>query len=773
MAAHDHPDYSMEKTRLQETKDYIYKILHSTDDQKEMYKGNIKQAMIDLDHLDSSLSYINILTNAKFLEMSEKDFENLQRIQTRPYFARLDFTPDETKRTERLYIGKASLTRQEDLFPLIVDWRSPIANLYYEGRLGDVSYQAEQQEFKGNLSLKRQYVIRDGELEDIQDIDITAKDELLQKALASRSGKQLEDIVSTIQAEQNQVIRADMNQPLIVQGVAGSGKTTIALHRISYFIYTFAEDFDPDHFMILAPNRLFINYIAEALPELGVEDIHQNTYIDFYYECMGKKFKILPPEQKLLTLMEKDRHPDSEYILWSSRFKGSLIFKNIVKRYLQDVEKTFIPKQDIYLDTFKLVSYKKIRQLFQVEYAYLSYQKRLDKLRKVLQNHLKHNVKEILDKLEEDFDEQIESIRQTIRDPEMRRKKVIQRWEAKDKHLDMLRWKSKVVVRDYMKKLKNRTSYDIYQELICYPDLVLRYSSKKLNIEKLKWMAHRTQQSFKNKKIDIEDTAALLYIENELNGFGDKFHIRNVVIDEAQDFSSFQFEALKRVLHTTKFTILGDLSQGIHSYRGTSDWEQVIKGVFPEGHIRTLNRSYRTTVEIMNAANELLRPHVDPSILAQPVVRHGNIPQLIYYDQKKVLIQQITNKVEELKTFKYEQMAIIVKSHSDAQNMQRLLKRHSSLLTQLLKGEETFDTEADVIIVPAYIAKGLEFDVVMIVTLDDVFVNRDLDIKLLYVAMTRALHELSFFTCQGQMPLIESMPNELFLHSADQQEVSY
>lgn len=229
MSINNHPDKKEETQRLDYTKEYIDQVIGATDENKEKYKGNIKQAMEDLDYLDSSLSYINILTNAKFLEMSEKDYHNLERIKDKPYFCRIDFKPKISGEKEKLYIGKTSLYRREDHYPLIVDWRSPIANLYYEGRLGEITYKSEVGEFEGDLCLKRQYIIENGELQEIQDIDITTRDELLQKSLSGSTDNRLEDIVSTIQTEQNQVIRADMDRPLIVQGVAGSGKTTASL----------------------------------------------------------------------------------------------------------------------------------------------------------------------------------------------------------------------------------------------------------------------------------------------------------------------------------------------------------------------------------------------------------------------------------------------------------------------------------------------------------------------------------------------------------------
>lgn len=239
----DHADYQKEVERLEFTKLYIKTILEASRENKQSFTENIKQAFVDLDYLDSSLSYINILTNAKFLELAGNELERLESILNKPYFSRINFKKQEDEVEEILYIGKTSLYDRENQMPIIVDWRSPIANVYYDGRLGEVSYEVNGEQREGYLSLKRQYEIEEGKLKAFHDIDLTTHDDLLQKSLSGKADNRLTEIVTTIQKEQNEVIRASLQHPIIVQGAAGSGKTTIALHRISYFLYTFGERF--------------------------------------------------------------------------------------------------------------------------------------------------------------------------------------------------------------------------------------------------------------------------------------------------------------------------------------------------------------------------------------------------------------------------------------------------------------------------------------------------------------------------------------------------
>ena len=278
---------------------------------------------------------------AHLLYLGHKKLHDIRKIKDKPYFARLDFEEDGEKE-ERLYIGKISVVDTKENIPIIVDWRAPISNLYYDGRIGRSSYESPKGLVHGNINLKRQFFIENGELEKYTDIDLKTNDELLQVAIAEKADDRLKNIVATIQAKQNEVIRADINKPLIVQGVAGSGKTTIALHRIAYLIYKYEKDFDPENFMIIAPTKFFLNYISNVLPDLGVENVRQYTFEDFAYEILGKRLKISDSNEKLVTIVNKEfddiNNGDVDLIIKESKFKSSINFKNFVDMYLEELE---------------------------------------------------------------------------------------------------------------------------------------------------------------------------------------------------------------------------------------------------------------------------------------------------------------------------------------------------------------------------------------------------------------------------------------------------
>ncbi|MFR5070797.1 MAG: hypothetical protein ACLTDS_00890 [Bianqueaceae bacterium] len=234
------------------------------------------------------------MVGSALLSYASNKTEALEAVRQAPYFARIDFREDKKQETERFYLGKTSIIEEEDQKLLVVDWRAPVANLYYEGRIGENHYKAPQGEITGELSRKRQYVISSGALAGISDVDIVTDDELLNACLEANATNRLKEIVGTIQGEQNQIIRSDLWKTLIVQGSAGAGKTTVALHRIAYLLYAYAGTIAGDNFMILGPNQFFLNYISAVLPDLGVGEVKQSTFEDFARAILGKnsKFRI-------------------------------------------------------------------------------------------------------------------------------------------------------------------------------------------------------------------------------------------------------------------------------------------------------------------------------------------------------------------------------------------------------------------------------------------------------------------------------------------------
>lgn len=756
MKVKKHPDYEKELNRLNETKEHIEHTITSVENYRKMFSDNIKDAMSNLDTQESSSNYIDALINTQFVEIADKNYDNLLRARKKPYFARIDFMQKGNAFREQFYIGKTSLLRDGEFTPLVVDWRAPIATLYYEGRLGENQYESEGDIYEGELFLKRQIAIEDGKLEDFIDVDITTNDAFLQASLEASADQRLKDIASTIQAEQNRVIRANMRRPLIVQGVAGSGKTTIALHRIAYFIYTYEKTFNPESFMIIAPNRLFINYISEVLPELGVEKVKQTTYIDFMNELIGKNINLIDKNEKLIKLLHEGQDAN-QLLLWNTKFKGSLEYMQGIENYLADIEKKYTPNQHFSYQGEVIASRVEIRTLFLDSFRYMPLIKRVHEIKKLITFRLKQVHKEKLIRTEDNYNLKIDHILRVNEPGEERRAQVVSLMDERDQKLSEMKHEFKHAVKNYMALFPKQNYMDYYTELMTQFDIFEKYFGITLNLDQMKYHINLSQSLIHKGKFELEDLSALLYFKNRLHGFDDTLEITTLVIDEAQDFSIFQFYILKHVLKTVRLTLLGDLSQGIHSYRGTTDWETVMNQVFPDDqpNYMTLVQSYRTTVEIMDAANTILSKLNDNSLVyAKPVIRHGEMPLIKEFDNVDLLLKTVYKKVDDLHGKGYKSIALICKTKAECIKLKRAFDQQKKHFVKILDEKEEHYS-AGIILVPSYFAKGLEFDAVVILAITEGYSLHPLDVKLLYVAMTRALHHMDLLYVKNTMPILE------------------
>ena len=652
-----HNDFSKEIERLTFTKAYMDQLIASQQSDQESLKKRQEDTLARLDFKDSSLRYQEMLSHANFMKMSKDQLESLTHLRNKPYFARIDFHRKEKPEQEVFYIGKMSLFDRETQLPIILDWRSPLANVYYEGRLGDVSYEAHGDVYEGEVSLKRQYQIEDGELLDFRDIDMTTKDELLQDSLAQNSENRLTEIVATIQEEQNDVIRADIRKPIIVQGAAGSGKTTIALHRISYFLYTMRDIFDPEELLILAPNRLFIQYISEVLPELGVQRARQTTYEDFVKLVIGVDWPVISQHEVLMNAVEGT---GEEGTLWEAGYKGSKAFKQVLNTYLQEVKKQYRITGNFTLAGFTIKSAKAINRLFYNDYSYFPYQVRVQKIKAVLQSELRRKKKQILTKMAEKYDEELDKALYGFKDPAKRKKRVSFLITRKEERLKEVEKEARTSVQRFMKNYPKHTLVELYEALFkedVFPLLIEEDS------EQLRQMRRQTRLLLKKKMWSAEDLAPLLYIQSFVSGVDRDFKAKKVVIDEAQDYSYLEIYSLRRAFQTDLFTIVGDLAQGIYRYRGLKHWQTLIDDVFQQANYLTLQKTYRTTIEIMNLANELLQLMPDRLPTSEPVVRHGDKPAFLHLSNWQ---EKLTTLITHAKQQGMNTFAIVTKTDVEA-----------------------------------------------------------------------------------------------------------
>ncbi|KMT21152.1 RNA polymerase recycling motor HelD [Clostridium cylindrosporum] len=757
MNSKSHKDYKIEKERLDYTKEYLDKTLKAIEEYKSNTFVSMQEDMLDTDMSENSSAYIDMMLKSQVMDFAEKNYYAYKRAMDKPYFARIDYTAKGEEKVQRIYIGKTSLMKAEDNEMLIVDWRAPVASIYYDGRLGEVEYETADGIENGNLSLKRQLSIEKGELSEVLDIDITATDAFLQASLSANAESRLKDIASTIQAEQNKVIRAPLHQPIIIQGAAGSGKTTIALHRIAYFMYTYEKTFDPDNFLIIAPNNLFINYISEVLPELGVENVRQSTYVDFMKLLLGAKPKVNSRDDFLAEIIESKDDSTGEGVN-VAKFKGSKEFIDIINSYIDSIEKEFLPEDDFVVRGKLLMENSEVRKMFLEDLTIYSFEKRIKEIEKSLKNKLSLVDKDIIKKIEFSYDMAISKERKSSGDPEERRKRVVALIEQRDEKLKLAEKEIKNAVKDYSKKFNIKKLNDYYKEVLSEKSLY-EHSKGILSKKEAKAISRYSLERFNDKKIELEDLAPLVYLKHKIFGFDKKINVRSVVIDEAQDFSIFEFYALKEALGTTMFSLLGDMSQGIYSYRSFDSWQDVIELVFKndKANYMTLVQSYRTTIEVMNLANEVIKALNNPdTVIAKPVIRHGEKPEYREFDNKDILIEGLEEKILKRQGENYKSIAILCKTLKECKSLKKLLDKSGKIQSVVLS-DKNMEYEAGVILVPSHLAKGLEFDNVFIVNIGEEYGDSELDIKLLYVAITRTLHRLHIYSIKGKTPLLNDI----------------
>ncbi|WP_431028863.1 RNA polymerase recycling motor HelD [Lysinibacillus sp. LZ02] len=725
-----HPDFQQETERLRNTRNYMDTLVAISEADLKSSQENIRAAMANVDYIDSSDSFLNILTNSRFFEMVRHQKEALEGVMNKPYFARIHFQRD-GEQEELLYIGKTSLFHRDTHEPIIVDWRSPVANVYYDGRLGDLTYMVRDEEHSGHLFAKRQYKIEGGELLDFRDVDLTTNDELLQEALEGKADVRLTEIVSTIQKEQNEIIRAHLRQPILVQGAAGSGKTTIALHRISYFLYTMGEHFKPEQLMILAPNNLFIEYIGEVLPELGVDRICQTTYAEYVQHAISVKLKLQNPNEQLESIVENNTGIIPRFNI--AQIKGSMLYKHIMDRYLKRHEQQLVALfDDVFIEKYRIMRAHHLQKLFLIEFAYMPIEKRLERIKKVIQTEIKRKTTAVLHTLNAKYEEAIGRALNGIHDDEKRRRIVTKYIDERDERIPKIKQEVKSIATSYMRKFEKAKIKPMYRELVTNRMLLAELAPEWSFEEIEQFVAAHQKEAWV-----LEDLAALYYLQARIKGIPDKWKMRVVFIDEVQDYSLFQLAALKAGLETDMFTMVGDLAQGIHSYRSLTKWDSVLK-LFPRATYATLQKSYRTTIEIMDVANQILAKMPEDLPLVEPVVRHGQEPTFMPCEAFDPTI--ISETYHQIKSNGHRSIALIAKTTADAKTMVAQLTA-AGMDVNLLDESATLD-QSKLLVVPSHLAKGLEFDAVMIAAFDTPFYDHPIDRKLLYVALTRAMHEL-------------------------------
>lgn len=659
---------------------------------------------------------------ANLLSQNHNRLNMLKRTWNKPYFARINFKNNEDNIVEECYIGKVGVY-DDDNNLITVDWRAPISSMYYDSNVGSASYEAPEGIITGELLVKRQYDIENKKLKGFQDVDTVANDEILKPYLGVSADSRLKNIVSTIQSEQNEIIREKLFKNLIIQGVAGSGKTTVALHRIAYLVYNNIDSIKPEQYLVIGPNKFFVNYISGVLPDLDVNNVSQLTYDEILKELIKEDFELISDEGKLV---DSITNPDK---LFFEGLRVSMAYKNAIDNFLHDFDSKVIPDIDFSIKGYKILPQKIIKEIYEdiksngiVNYDILS--TKIERVCLLIGKYIGDNRDTILSGIYNQFSKNIEDMSQNALQKE--RKSIV-----------------------YIEKeLRNNCNQSLKKYFKGNPKILTLYMTFLKDIDKYINVGEHDITSFskkvimniKNKRVEFEDMASLIYLYYRIYGSGEFLNYRHAVVDEAQDFGEFNFYVLKELMPKSTFSIFGDLAQSIYQYRGIDNWEKVIDIVFNgKCEKKYLKKSYRTTTEIMNSANNLIS-HIG-LVPAEPVIRHGvEVKYTEFNDNKIELILDLIKKYLEKG---YSSIAIISKDEEEATYINEELRKMGIVANKITDSNTLYN--GGICVITSYLAKGLEFDSVIITDASEEKYSstKTVDMKLLYVAMTRPLHELN------------------------------
>ncbi|MBO3371610.1 AAA family ATPase [Clostridium perfringens] len=623
----------------------------------------------------------------------DKKLKELTILKESPYFGRVTFNDLEFDQKDTLYVGRFGVTPEGSYEPVIVDWRAPVASLFYHGSLGEASYTSPDGPIKCDIEGRRQIIVKKGELKGVFDSAIDVKDDILQMVLSNNSSDKLKDVIMTIQQEQDEIIRKERTSNIVVNGVAGSGKTTIALHRVAYLLYNYRKELE-DKVLILGPNGIFMEYISQVLPSLGEVGVKQETFASFALKEMDSELYIMSFDKYLEKILSEDKE-----FIEDAKYKNSYEIIKDLDNLVKEMDKDYFHVEDVKYFGDLVISKEEIEEMFNKHYEYMPLFRRSEKIKRI-----------ILSKIKDKRDEKVWELNEELR--KEKEKLTPEELLIEENNLEFRR---KLRIREIVKEvMDSRAKLDSWISREDVLDIYDRFNGNK-------------------KEYTINDLAPILYLAIKLEGKKATKDYRHVVIDEAQDYSPLQFKVVRELTGTKYFTVVGDVNQRLIKYSDLApmmELGKIFDDVNPE--IYNLNKSYRSTYEIMEYANKYLD---EDRII--PIVRHGKPVEEIEFHNNEELSESIIESLKEFSNEGLESIAIITRDKEELERVYNLISNKVHLVK--FDNEDVLYKGGNVII-PSYFAKGLEFDGVIIVdngsSKDE---NEDL-IK--YIMSTRALHRL-------------------------------
>ena len=722
------------RRQLEEKKDFRDSFKkEAIETQRELWE-NVGAVSIE-NGMQQIVDFMQFIDTMKFQkrshEFEEKLINKYEDMISSPYFARMDFKEDGEGKVEKCYLGISNLINEEFDF-LIYDWRAPISSMFYDYEVGDAYYKCPEGTIKGEISMKRQYKISDGKINYMFDSSIKIDDEILQDILSKSSDNKMKAIITTIQKEQNKAIRNEKYKNLIVQGPAGSGKTSVALHRIAYLLYKHRDSITSKNIVIFSPNNIFNDYISNVLPQLGEDNMLQTTFKEY----MHKVLEDIEGKEDYYDMMENifgDKSEESYDIrIKNLKFKSSVEFVNLLKAYIEYLEENNNDFKDITLRGETIISSVEIQELFYKDYSSLPFKRRLEKLRQRILYLMERHEKRLVDEVAKELQESYEYL----------------------EYSEMIR-KSKSLISKEIRTVTNyieeKTRFDLmdcYKNFYVNLEQLLKLENIEYDDESIREIKRYTLENLKAKKINYEDQVALLFIRGVVGGIPRTEEVKYIIIDEAQDYTPLQYEIFNQLFSKSNKTILGDISQSINPYMCVGSYSNIVN-IFKnkDTSVVNLTKSYRSTMEITKFSRKILNEEIHDEY----VERSGDRPTITAFLDEEGINEKIIEKVKVYKENGHNSIGIITKNADEAKKVYNYLRHRIDIKIIVNEDDEYFN---DILVIPAYLAKGLEFDVVMIYNASNLRYKEDDDRLLLYTACTRALHILDIFYLGNISPLL-------------------
>jgi len=716
-----------------------------------------------------------------------QQWKSMNRLLPSPYFGRIDFQEDGLGFSEQVYIGVSSFVDVDGMSFLVYDWRTPIASLYYDYSPGAVAFETPGGHITGTMKLKRQYQIRNGQIQNLFDSSLTIGDELLQQVLGKGADAQMKSIVATIQKEQNAIIRDDKSRMLIVQGAAGSGKTSAALQRVAYLLYKHREKLKADQIVLFSPNPMYNSYVSTVLPELGEENMQQTTFQEYLEYWLGSSLRLEDPFDQLEYVLTEESTPGYEARLNGIRYKSSEAFLAALQSYALWLGQEGMRFHTIRFRDRDLITAEQMNSQFYSYDASIRLVNRVVLLQEWLLRELtmlERKEREELWVQEEinylDNDQYAEVYKMLYREEgvfdfaeqyvelygELGRKKQQEEdvFDFAQQEEELLR---RMIVKEQFKPLRRNVKRLLFIDTVglyaqLFSDAVAyREMTNEAEVPGL-WpeICKQTKEKLCGLELSYEDATPYLFLKELIEGVRTNTEVRHIFVDEGQDYSMFQYEFLKKLFPRARMTVLGDFGQAIFTQAtNLREADSPLFGLYGEAEssLILLVRSYRSTREIVAFTKSLL-PNGEEIV---PFERSGRKPLLFQADSEEKRAARMAADLAALQAEGFGSIAVITKTAAESSEIFEILTaRGCQALRLITKKTPTF--EKGTLVIPAYLAKGVEFDAVLIYDASSQAYHRESERKLFYTACTRAMHRLLLYANGEWTPFIQALDTSLY-----------